>query len=1064
MTQSLRWFASLALLLVATAATGAAQQSAQIKGKVMSPEGAPLGGASIVIQELGLGATVARDGSYEVIIPGARVATGQPVNVLARLVGYKAVRKIVQLVAGTIEVNFTLESNPLQLGEIVVTGGGTATTVEKLGNVRTTVDTLLIARSSESNIVNAMAGKAANVEVYSQSGEPGASSYIRMRGVKTLQGTGQPLFIVDGVPIDNTTFSTGANTASTVTPNRASDINPADIESIEILKGASAAAIYGSRAGQGVVLITTKSGKAGPTRASLRTSMSMDNVNRLPDLQSTYGQGSGGVAAKCTSLNCALTSGSWGAKLDPSVPIYDHTGEMFDTGTTWDNVLTVSGGNDRTTFFLSGGFMAQQGMIIGPSNEYNKTTVRVNASHRISNRFKVGANVAYVNTDGKYVQKGSNVSGLLLGAWRTPPEFDNSEYLDAKYGLHRSYRRPNPGPTSATSSRGYDNPFFVVNKPINTSALGRGFGNVSAEWITTDWLTIAYTLGADYSNDERIEGLPQTSTNFPQGQVIAADFTTFLIDHSLTANARFKLTNNISGAVTVGQNLNARKYTQIYSSGQVLIEPYPLKISNTVTALPSNNSEAQYHGESYYAQANFDFYSQLYVTGSIRNDGSSTFGVDNRRAWFPRGSVAWNFIREGENAGDVISFGKVRAAYGEVGQEPGAYLLQTVFAPGAYGDGWVDFGMNSSFLGRPGLKSDGTAGNPNLKPERTTEFETGVDVGMFRDKLDVSLTYYDATSKDVILLAPLPPSSGFTNQVKNTAKLRNKGFETTVNIRPVNKRNFGFDFGIIWAKNDNEVLDLGGLDFVDYSNGSFTGAQGAAVLGQQVGVLRGNDFARCGITAGIDCPSGVAKGTLYIGADGLPILDQEVRVIANPNPDWTGGLRANVRYKGLQLSALVDHKQGGQVWNGTRGALYNFGKHADTDIRDRTDIVFGTNFQPQPVMGPGAGKQVQLDQGWFQGNGSGFGPVSAQFMENGTFTKLREVSLVYTADQRWVKNSLGMSSIDLRVSGRNLWIKTDYRGIDPETNLAGAETGLRGIDYFNNPFTRSWVFSITLNR
>jgi hypothetical protein len=295
-----------------------------------------------------------------------------------------------------------------------------------------------------------------------------------------------------------------------------------------------------------------------------------------------------------------------------------------------------------------------------------------------------------------------------------------------------------------------------------------------------------------------------------------------------------------------------------------------------------------------------------------------------------------------------------------------------------------------------------------------------------------------------------------------------------MNFRPVTRPDFSWDFGVNWSKNTTKVLFLNGATFVEnlaQAGGTFAGAVGAATLGGDIG-LRGEDFVRCnrGLFVGADSIDadvcqGAPKNALYIGADGFPVVDPTDRVIADPDPHWLGSIRTSFRVRKFQISALLDHKEGGQVWNGTRGALYNFGTHKDTDIRGQT-FTFGKDYPylSGAAVGPGAGTPVVIDQDWFQGNGSGFGPVSAQFMEDGTYTKLREVSVAYTLDGKWVNNIIGLSSIDLRLAGRNLATWTKYKGIDPETNLTGAQFQTQGIDYFNNPQTRSFVISVGLNR
>ena len=1063
-------FAIGALALLPAVVVAQQQEPASITGRVRNQDGVPLAYVDIRIPELNAGVITRDNGVYTIVIPAARV-TGQRVTITARVLGYKSQSAEITLRPGSITQDFALVANPLQIGEVVVTGAGTVAAAEKLGNVRNHVDSTQITRSNEKNVIEALAGKAPNVEVVGQSGEPGASSFIRIRGPKTIRGTGQPLIVVDGTPIDNTTNTTESFLAGTASPNRASDLNPNDIANVEILKGAAAAAIYGARAGQGVVLITTKSGAAGPTRYTLRSTTSVDEVNKRIPLQTSYGQGTGGAAATCSAPGCRPTPLSWGPALS-GVPVYDHWSELFHTGYSLDNDLTVSGGSERTQFYLSGAYLHHNGTIVGPDNWYDRATLRLKASHRLLDNLTLQGNVAYSDVRADFVQKGSDISGLLLGGMRTPPDFNNLPYLDSTTGLQRSYRYPRPTATSATLSRGYDNPMFVLNRQANTQNVGRTFGNVTANYLPWRWLQVNYTLGADYSGDERLVGLPQSSSAFPTGQVTTATFTTYQIDHNLAATASYQVNPDITGTVTLGNNLSVRNFRQIFVVGNGLIAPQPFKLENTVDRNPPSTTETDIHTVGLFGQTTLDLWSQLYLTAGVRRDGSSTFGQNNRWAWFPKASVAWEFTKYLNQPSSVfrslqgplsfLSFGKARLAYGQTGQEPGAYQTIATYSTGSFGDGGWGPSLTPTQAGFGGLSTDGTKPQNNLKPERTKEFEGGVDLGLFKDRADVHFTYYRDNSSDVIFLAPLPPTTGFTSQAQNAAKILNVGYEVSLNVRAVQTANLTWEIGGQWATNDNRVTDLSGAQFVDLP-GAFAGAPGAAVLKSRVGVLRGNDFARCGITAGISCAAGTPAGALYIGANGFPVLDPQIRVIMDPFPGWTSSVRTAVRYRKWSLSGLLDIKHGGQVWNGTKGALYNFGTHLDTDIRGKTR-TFGKDFMPGPVGGPGAGTPVVIDQAWFTGLGSGFGPVASQFIENGGFTKLRELSVGYIFDGAWVDRLFSLGSIEVQVAGRNLKTWTKYTGIDPETNLGGAEVGLRGVDYFNNPQTRSFVFTVTLNR
>ena len=1090
--------AAVAILGVAVVPTTVlAQEAATVTGRVSSAAGTPVASASVFIQDLGVGSQTGPDGRYSFTVPAARIS-GQTVTLTARLVGYTPSSAQITLRGGTITQDFTLGANPLRLGEIVVTGAGTQTTRERLGSTINSVDSTLLRRSSSpQNVVSALSGMAPNVDVRTQSGEPGSSASIRIRGATSVLGTNQPLFVVDGQPIDNQTVSSlqGPNdfpgSGGTVTQNRAADINPNDIESVEILKGAAASAIYGARAANGVILITTKRGRPGETRWSFGTTWTFDRVDPNIDLQRKYGLGTNGVAATCATDDCVPSVGtafpnfSWGPELAAGTPTYDHLREIYDTGVTADHVLQVSGGTDRTTFFLSAGFTGQDGVMKGPNNSYSRASVRLKGSHALTSRITIGGNFNYIDSEGEYVQKGSNTSGLLLGSLRTPPEFNNEAYRNPSTGFHESYRFRNPTEESLTTGRGYDNPFFVLNNPGNRSELGRFIGNTNIEWTPLEWLRLNYTLGVDYFEDDRLEALPFTSSDNPGGKVVRFSNHNREIDHNLIAVASRDVTSWLGARLTLGQNLNARRYRSVYAAGEGLVAPEPLALQNTLSAAPPTEFRSLRHVEGYFGQAELDLDDQLYLTVGLRNDGFSTFGESDRRANYPKASLAWTFTKLLEDRGMAmpwLDFGKLRAAYGETGREPPVYQTITALSSTTqFGSGFGDF-VNSSQGGQGGLTTGFTLGNENLKPERNRETEFGFDVGLLDQRVDAGFTWYDRTSEDVIITLPINQSQfGSGQRLANAGRISNKGIEATLNTRLVTTENLGLEVGFNYGRNRGRVEELAdGIEFIGYNLEGFTGSSGSSTLGYAPGVIRGFDFARCGITSdnfavgggatlGEAC-AGQPVGALYLGTNGRPVADPTQRVIGDPNPDWTGGMNVSLQlFRRWRLSGMADIRRGNEVWNGTRSSLYAFGTHKDTEYwRERSATARELIGHKYPVMiGPGVDVPIFTNavgaQSWFTGVGGISGP-RAQFIEDGSFVKLRELSLSYLMDQPWVRERLGFSSVDIRVAGRNLATWTDYTGLDPESNLGGAEYLTQGFDFFNNPQTRSFVVAFSFNR
>ena len=1100
------------LAFLALAAAAASAQQATITGRVTSDAGTPLASASVFLDGMSIGTLTRDDGRYSLVVPAARI-NGQTASLVARLIGFKSVAFPVTLANGTITHDFVLATNPLRLGEIVITGAGTTSSAEKLGNVRNHVDSTMITRSNESNVVQSLAGKAPNVEVTEASGEPGAGSYIRIRGTRSLaSGNSQPLFVVDGVPIDNSSFSTtnfnpndgllSGEVEGTAQANRASDINPNDIENIEILKGAAAGALYGARAGQGVILITTKTGKAGATRYSAQSKLSFDDINKKYPLQTRFGQGYYGQSPQelnadaagnpdptaCDNISNFFCRTSWGPDLRVTgAKVYDHASEAYTTGHTTDNNLTVSGGSDRTSFFLSGSYLYDRGIFVGPNNNYQRSTVRLKATQKLTDRLDIGGNISFADARGNYVERGNTTDGLQLGLLRTPPDWNNMPYKGPNGQI--TFRFQHPTAADVTSDRGWNNPFFTLNEGVHNSQLGRVFGNLTTNFEATDWLKFAYVLGGDYYTDERLEGAPQGSAatgGENVGRVTEGKIVNYELNQNLTATASHTFSPSFSGTFTIGNTLDDRNFRQLSDVGRTLVAPEPFNLANTVTRDPTIDAIQEIRNVGFFGQATMDLFDQLYLTGALRNDGSSTYDRNHLRAWFPKASAAWTFSKVLPIPG--VSYSKLRVAYGEAGQEPLPYLTTQTYASAAFPTIAQGVALTPTYGGFGGLASSITKATSSLLPERTREFEGGADFGFLNDKADLGVTYYHATTSNVILTQQLASSSGYFQQVQQGAKFRNSGLELTANVRPVTKPNFSWEIGAQWARNRSTVLDLLGANFVQLDP-TYSTPQEVAIKGQPIGVMYDFGFAKCGISpngmgaviANVDLATvcaGKPNGALYIGPDGFPVLDNNQRVIGDPNPKWTGSLHTSVQYRKWSFSGLLDIKHGGVINNGTKGALEAYGTHKDTE--QRADCTFDAagntvctgnlktfgqgGWYNGPVVGPGAGTPVSIGVNWYSEGPLFFAGNNEAFIEDGGYTKLREISVGYTFDNSFVKNRLGLTSVDLRVAGRNLYTWTKYTGYDPETNLGGATGHSLGLDYFNQPQSRSFVITLGLNR
>jgi hypothetical protein len=617
----------------------------------------------------------------------------------------------------------------------------------------------------------------------------------------------------------------------------------------------------------------------------------------------------------------------------------------------------------------------------------------------------------------------------------------------------------------------------------------RTLGNFTANYTPLSWLKVDYSLGADFTAEDRLEARPEQASGTPVGGgVVRLQFNDRRIDHNLTARAEREWSKNLTTRFTLGQQLNQQTFRQIFAVGNTLVAPVPYRLDNTTTQAPPSDAESKTRLESYFGQVQLDLYKQLFVTLLARNDGSSTFGTNTNRIWYPNAQVAWNFTELAKIPG--VSTAKLRASYGESGIIPAAYQLQSVFLGGT--NTIADFNPGAVVVpnvgGFGGLFASAVRGNNNLGPERVSEREIGADFAFLNNRIDAGVTYYISQTRGGIVGAALSPSTGFTSEVRNAAKLRNIGLELQGNVRVLQTRDWQVDIGGNYAFNRNRVQSLGDTAIKALSLGnSFGGRAVNAVVGQQLGVIRGSDFARCryseatNLVSGVDVnaacrTAGAPEGALYIGANGFPLNDVTERTIGDPNPNYTAGVRTGVTFRGVSLNSLFDIRRGGTIQNMTRASMYNYGTHGDTE--QRANCVTGTGgltctgnertfgsagWFNGPVVGPGANSAVPIGENWYAGLG-GIGGPAAQFQEDGSFVRLRELSLGVTLNQPWVQRRLGLSSVELRGAGRNLKLWSNFSGFDPETSLSGGAAVSQGFDWFNAPTSRSFVLSVGLNR
>ena len=1084
---------SFVLLLISVSVSA---QERSVSGRVTSTEdGSALPGVNVVIKGTTNGTVTDSEGNYRLNLPtsgGAIVFSFIGLQTAEVIVGDRSV------------VDVSLALDVTQLSEVVVTALGIESDVTKLGSATSKIGGSSAKESGETGVIQGLAGKASGVMVQKTAGDPGAGAYIQIRGQSTITSSVQPLIVVDGVPMFNTTA--GSNVGGVIEQSRMNDLNPNDIESVQILKGASAAALWGSRAANGVMVVTTKKGKKGVGKkfsVVYGATYSVDKISYKHDLQTKFGQGSNGVYSP-------VNANAYGDKIEdrsgaadgvvntPGAPYFeslsgkkyyeitsknDRTNyeqsnfdQVFQDGHFLEQNISLSGASDNSSIFASFSNLDQEGIIVGNS-DYKRSTFRINGSNRLSDQVNLKTNFSYAKVKSNRIQQGSNTAGLYLGFLRTPADFDNRDYKGTYYNAagipafnrQRSYRRYLGNSLNPI----YNNPGWTVNEQKNPTEVDRFLGNLELEVKPTSWLTLIARPGVDFYQDRRQSIFPVGSAaNSGNGTATEQDLSERQFNFDMFGIANFKLTDHILGTGVLGANFNERTFNNNGFTYQNFILDLP--ISNSANATNENtfpfDFESVQRTSAGYGTLNLGYDELLYLNATLRVENASTFGSGAQSTFaYPSVDVAFNFNQLGALKNSrVLSAGKLRAAYGEVGIQPIPYSTLDDYVVAFYAEGWgpaVSSAGYSGSYGRSVIK-----GNQSLEPERKKEIEFGTDLSFLDNRLSLNATYYTNETTGALFNVAIAPSTGYTNTYGNAASLENKGIELDLNATVLKFGDFTWDISANVSQNRNKVTSLSGTESLFLAG--FAGTSSRAVVGQPVGVLWGGRWDRDG------------AGQLILDENGFPTQALNEGFLGDPNPDWRGGIGSTFRYKGFRLYALFETFQGGDIWAGTHGALYNFGRtqqSANEVTLSAAEAASIVNASGAPVTSFGidngngtytfrgnisdfGGGNVALDQAWYQGLGGGFGPVGEQFIVDGSWTRLRELTLGYTLNGEAFRSATKLTAIDFTVTGRNLAIwapSKDIIGVDPETNLTGPTNG-RGLEYFNNPGTQSFLFSVQI--
>lgn len=1115
-----------------------------VTGKVTDQNNEPLIGASVLVKGTTSGTVTEVDGTYSVRVPEDGVV------IVFSYTGFETV----EVTLGASNVVDVVMQEGVQLNFVTVTALGIVKDRDKTPTASSQVDGGNVVRSGETGVIQGLSGKAAGLQITKTTGDPGAGAFIQIRGQSTITGNLQPLIVVDGMPVFNSSIQTEDAVQGVVEQSRLNDLNPDDIESVEVLKGAAAAALWGTRAANGVIMITTKKGKYTPQgkgfNIDFRSTYSSDQISISHPLQRTWGQGDNGIWI-------ANTGNTWGDKIadrpgganqaatepgqyftasgadmyqgyflaEDGTKIYqplaantnvfnsngdllfrtgrnggvndntDYIDENFDqifrSGWFIDNSLSISGADEKSSFYASVADLRQKGIIQGNS-DYNRTTFRINADRRFASFLKASVNASYSRVTSNRIQQGSNLNGLYLGYLRTSADYDNTTYRGVYYnaaGLpsstisfdadgnplnwnHRGYRRylGNGAPT-------YNNPGWTIYDQTNTSAVNRFLVGSELTLTLTDWLSVVGRAGVDVYDDQRITDFPVNSATWVNGYLLRTLLNEKQFNSDVFLRAGKVFSSNFSLEAILGMNFNERTFGSATGQIQNFTLPfYKYSLENAVgSASATGDFESLVRTQAAYASVDLGLMQMLYINLTGRYEGASTFGADaNPFFFYPSASAAWVFSNlDALKGGSALSFGRLRASYGSVGVQPGPYLTLTDYIPGGILDGWGP-ALDPSDYGAGTFISSNIQGNSELAPERKTETELGLDLRFLKDRIGLSYTFFTNKTVDAILPVDVPGSTGFTSKWANAATIENTGHEIELDADIIRKGDFRWNLYGNFTRNRNEVTDLSGVQSI-FLNG-FTGASSRAVEGQPLGVLWGGLWDRD------------ESGNLILDETGFPSVAAEEGVIGDPNPDFRAGLGTVLSYKGFTLSALFETSQGQDMWGGTLGVLYNFGVHEDTDVEttvsaaDAANIYsyFGASVADMVTFRPDyyranpdgsitfrgsledfGGGTVALDRWWYTSLGGGFGPVAEQFIYDASWTRLRELTLSYRLDSKGFRNSTKLSYIELGLTGRNLFIWTPFVGVDPELNLTGVSNG-RGLDYFTNPGTRSYLVSLKI--
>ena len=1055
------FLASLLICISAAAQT-------QVTGTVLSQEdGQPIIGAAVRIEGIKVGMLTDVNGRFSLTMPQGKT------QITISYLGYET-----KTVTAKNGMRVFMKADAHSLDEVVVTAMGMNRQQKTLGYSAQQLDSEELTLGKMTDVTSALAGKVAGVQISTTSTDPGQANSVIIRGISSINGNNQPLYVVDGVPLQQTTFS-GTQKGQDEFANAVggiSSINPNDIESMTVLKGAAATALYGSRAANGVIMITTKGGKKHGDKnmqISYDGSVQWRQVSHLPKFQNDFGQGWNGQQT-------FIENGSWGPEFDGSTQVYgpiwnhqqlihkyeaqeDNIKDFFDTGISTNHSVALNGvsNDNKMTYYLSYSYTSDNGIIPGDKDTYKRNTIAYRGSYEANEWLKLSSSVnlsnSKTNTVGTY-QGTSMIDGIL--------EFPRDISLVDRQDLDSPFATPEAWYTPY----GITNPYWAIENNYNHNDAKQVFGKIQADIKPLKQLTLTYRFGFDYTDYDHKLGVPEIALDDAlinedygyapskmnqSGYVSAQYLRKYELNHDFLANWQDKyLDDKLDVNLMAGVNMSERyaTYTRNQTDGLTFGTGFwQLSNGSTKTEIMENQSKRRSVG--LFADLTLGWDEMVYLDITARNDWSSTLPLEKNSYFYPGATLSWIFTKLIPQ-NDYLTFGKVRVAYGKTGNDAGVYQVYPRYVQ-AYSNGYYASDLTKfPFNGINAFQAASTAGSNDLKPEMTTEFEVGINLAFFNNRINIDASYYNRNTDDQIFTLPVDPSTGFSFMVTNFGKVNNKGFELLVNTVPVQTKDFRWDLGFNFSKNKNKVVSMpesleGGMVNIN----GFSAGDDAVYMRAVEGLPMGELFTYL--------PQYTDDGKLIVGESGLPLLTDEVKDTGkNVNPDWTGGVTTSLSAYGFTLSASLDIRKGGYMFSRTKNLMQFTGNGEATTYNERRPFVI-----PNSVYADGTENTtpIYLNNSSYQDyfNNYGAGEGGEFYLMDRSFVKMRNLTLAYTLPKSIV-SKIYLSDVTLSLFANNLftWTHKSNRYIDPETSSYGNDLeGLFG-ELYSNPACRNFGFNV----